>query len=112
MKKIIVVLVATIITAGILIGVNFHNSHRFGYIYERGPYNAITGHYSWIGTGDCLSYTIDELRDLAKDCSRVSICDYGPDGFAIGFTLSEDRVMIVEGLSLDDDISETYYMTF
>ena len=114
MKKVIVVLVAlAIIVGGVFAGVNFMRTHYIGRIYTRGVEfeNGFAKGFQWTDSGERMIYTIGDLKDLAEDC-RVSIHGWGSNGVTMGFTLTEDTALVVSGLSLDDGISETYYLTF
>jgi hypothetical protein len=115
MKKVIVVLVALAIAA---IGCAFDvaelmRTYRIGQIYTREVEfeNGFAKGFQWTDSGERMIYTIEELKDLAEDC-RVSIQGWGSNGVTMGFTLTEDTALVVSGLSLDDGISETYYLTF
>lgn len=110
---IITILVMVLAGAGIAQATYF-SGYRTGYIYTSTGEefdNGFTKGKTWRWNGEKELWTIDELKDLAKTC-RVTLTGmfYELDG--LGFTLSDNKVLVVPGLSLDDGIAETYYLTF
>lgn len=115
--KVIIVAILIMVMAGAgICQIVYNREYRTGYIYtptevktdNDGNVEGIT----WEWTGEKEIWSIDELRDLATYCrvSLTGLMNDGPNGLA--FTILSDRVLVVPGLSLNDHISENYYLTF
>lgn len=111
MKKVIIVALAlAVIIGGVIVKVNYDNTHFMGYIYRNSGAkydNGFAKGTHWFATGEKAIYSLDELRELgAEHTVRLTGLLGGPKGVAI--ELLDDTVLIVPGVGLGDHIAESY----
>ena len=113
--KVTIVLILIVALAGAGIAqAAYYKGYRMGYIYTpTGEFDdGFAKGTNWEWNGEKELWSIDELRDLATYC-RVSVTGlYGGGPKGLAFTLLSDKVLVVPGLTLEDHITDQYYLSF